>query len=799
MRSVNSRTTSGITFQKNYKYAKRYPHAEEKGMKKKIVPLIVMLLLFVGFVSPSMAWFFERPGDYVTTNQRTEEAYTDGNAVVGLGVHALSYHELAPDPPSNGYSFVTLQISATANARQLISYAQEQIDSEYSWISNLPYTLSLPDDGGGRIRDEEMPDCGPRPIRFYGGPDSCEYDFSDIWITSNGVISFDHYATFTDPYYDFNIPDTGGPNSFVAPLWKDLNPEEHGSITYGVVELGNGTPWLCISWNDIPDKCTGAWQSFQVLIEAVRIERCGSGRQNDIIFQYKNVNMDDPKTVVGFEDQVGGKGVSVSDASIGNGRAILSSSDRYIARIATLGLRIDENDPYAYTEIAGGAIKGYNVILDEDLPEDPAFYQVALSGVKSLLSYATSNVVGQMVFAAGLCTPGVGLVALGTGVLFDLGMTAIEYFARQQRMAELFNTDGATYAYAHARDYEDSVYYISTAVDASLDITLYWILTEDPPNLRLNHELTVTAELAYTEYDVWTGYPVELTTTTIPVSVTINTNKDNNNEYDSGQDISPGAIEGLWIGRYDTVDYYHFNAQAHDRISIRARWEREIMGDPLLLSLTVKDPYLNSIGPSAYLDDVKIDFVAGVAGEWCLLVQPFHNGFYNITLDIVPGSPVCAMKTRINGAFYVPNLSVNCLRIELLFSDPKLEGDQTQGTSRYPTITRWPSGSVTAADWVFVRSLIPALEGGPNWDYMADVNGDGVIDGKDYVIVRGNVPSSGTYFKISDLTGVTVLFNTGSEATPDTDGDLTLPQGCASFTVLQNGNPIGALVTFWQD
>ncbi len=156
--------------------------------------------------------------------------------------------------------------------------------------------------------------------------------------------------------------------------------------------------------------------------------------------------------------------------------------------------------------------------------------------------------------------------------------------------------------------------------------------------------------------------------------------------------------------------------------------------------------------------------------------------------------PVCALKTMVNGYFYIPNYDVDVLKVEFLFDDSGLVGDQIGGASPYPTICQWPDNITDGQDYQFVKGRVGEYEGSARWNYMTDVNGDTVIDGTDYQIVKRNLFHSGNY--IYDLAGVTVVFNTGYEATPD-DGNITIPDGARSFNVSRNGSPIGAMITFW--
>jgi len=154
-----------------------------------------------------------------------------------------------------------------------------------------------------------------------------------------------------------------------------------------------------------------------------------------------------------------------------------------------------------------------------------------------------------------------------------------------------------------------------------------------------------------------------------------------------------------------------------------------------------------------------------------------------------------AMKTGTNGYFYKPDVASALLKIELLFDNQNITGDQTGGTPPYGAISNYPDTIVNVYDATFISSHAGESEGYYNWNYMADINPDRYIDLFDAIWVSRNSGKNGTY--ITDLSGVTVLFNTGEEIWPDSDGFVTIPQGATSFTVKRYGNPIGAMIVFW--
>jgi len=162
------------------------------------------------------------------------------------------------------------------------------------------------------------------------------------------------------------------------------------------------------------------------------------------------------------------------------------------------------------------------------------------------------------------------------------------------------------------------------------------------------------------------------------------------------------------------------------------------------------------------------------------------------------------MKTLLNGYFYIPDLEVNTLKVELLFDDPALEGDQVGESSPYTTITRWPDGIKNVLDLNFVSNSDWYGTGESYWienglyeAYLADVNADKVVNTLDLLQVsKEPYGVEGSY--ITDLTGVTIEFDNGTVSEPDEDGYVSIPEGATSFYVKKNGAEIGALISFFK-
>jgi hypothetical protein len=174
-----------------------------------------------------------------------------------------------------------------------------------------------------------------------------------------------------------------------------------------------------------------------------------------------------------------------------------------------------------------------------------------------------------------------------------------------------------------------------------------------------------------------------------------------------------------------------------------------------------------------------------------------YIGTYSVSFE-VSLNPLCAMKTKTDGYFYVPIVASSLLKIEMLFDNANLTGDQTGGTSPYPAIANYPDGKVSGMDIAFVNSKYGSWEGETSpvvWDYMADVNPDRKITGVDVALVSQNFGLNGTY--ITDLAGVAITFNTGQTVSPESDGFVTIPPGATSFNVTRYGTLTGAMVIFW--
>ena len=278
-----------------------------------------------------------------------------------------------------------------------------------------------------------------------------------------------------------------------------------------------------------------------------------------------------------------------------------------------------------------------------------------------------------------------------------------------------------------------------------------------------------------------------------PTQNDVGTGGDAGNTFSVATSINPGSYNGILCNSESDNgnDYYKFNVTSGQYIYAGMTPPCGINFD-----LQLYNPS-NNLKAGSYLGGGTTDsifFKANSTGQWRIRINTTTGeAQYSFYLSI--NSNAYAMKTLTNGYFYVPNVATGLLKIEMLFDNQNITGDQTGGTSPYGTIATYPDGKVDIHDVSLVSSKYGFRENRSGWDYMADVYPDRKTDIQDTARVSGNFGKFGTY--ITSLAGVTVTFSTGEEKSPDSDGFVVIPQGATNFTVKRNGTLIGAMITFW--
>ncbi len=177
------------------------------------------------------------------------------------------------------------------------------------------------------------------------------------------------------------------------------------------------------------------------------------------------------------------------------------------------------------------------------------------------------------------------------------------------------------------------------------------------------------------------------------------------------------------------------------------------------------------------------------------------------------GIPVAAIKTDITGYTYIPNIpNIKRLKIEEWCNmgngwDPvtdgcgRILGDQAGGTSPYPSIKNWPDGNVDSSDMIIIFRALGSSEGMSNFNYMADVNPDRIIDESDNTTATRRLGLNGTYS--SNLSRIMVWFDDISNPfIPDANGYILIPPGASHINVWgyyigDGGAEVMSLITFY--
>jgi hypothetical protein len=182
------------------------------------------------------AWSEERPDSAsvpidVYFKERDEDCNINGYVAVGLGIGIHKFEEEHQPYPSD-YDIVTLNVSATANARYGLSY-------DYNWISfwwipenELAYKNVFSGVGDELSCWVDFP--YPFWFRFYGGLGSAEYD--KVYVHSNGFVTFMDPPSSTCPPPSY-FPSAIGPNTVIAAVWSDLEVDGAASIITGLWEF----------------------------------------------------------------------------------------------------------------------------------------------------------------------------------------------------------------------------------------------------------------------------------------------------------------------------------------------------------------------------------------------------------------------------------------------------------------------------------------------------------------------------------------------------------------------------------
>jgi|GEM_PF-2644100 len=165
------------------------------------------------------------------------------------------------------------------------SDSNEPDGPSYSWddISTTGVSLKLGDD------DLSDPIQLPFEFNFYGN------GYKQLFVASNGLIGFVKEG-MTSPI-NMQIPGVNAPSGFISPFWKDLSPNNGGTISYDLNQ-----DFVKVQFTGIPDYDDSGNFTFQVILY----------RSGDIQFLYQSMTGNVNDATIGTESASGIDGLQIA-------------------------------------------------------------------------------------------------------------------------------------------------------------------------------------------------------------------------------------------------------------------------------------------------------------------------------------------------------------------------------------------------------------------------------------------------------------------------------------------------------
>jgi hypothetical protein len=491
----------------------------------------------------------------------------------------------------------------------------------------------------------QPPDVYYFAFRFFGGLGSAEYQ--RLYISTNGFISFDNRSKPSPKPSD--IPSTAQPNALIAAVWSDLNVDSSSSIITGFWVIFSHWYYVII-WKNVLHKSSGNRLTFEIILENAPQYYPADRRysQSRIWISYKDVSSINTDFSLGIEDQQGAKGLGglysgSSLASIsGYTVEFRQSSNSYFLKRLILTFQ-DANTStqfYIWEDGNGYFLRGYNIrwnINQPCQPDSTYMFGKAIAGTATLLIGAFSP--WGWLSAAGFIVDTV-LVSLDWAEYLAYNQYSgrqVDVFDMKDGLSQKANCSALTYDYV---------------VDASLSICIHWILRT--PNDSGSHSLTITAIAEYYEYSIITGAIIPKN----PVSTSVNLKigPDNNNNFPSAQQISTGWTYRLYIGGYDSNDYYKISVNAGYMIYVYFEETSGIASANIRLYLynpSQTEKAKITLTPPPYY--TYISFTADSSGTWYIRVEALSGQtFYNLYVSVYypSGGGGCPILYVWNGSDY---------------------------------------------------------------------------------------------------------------------------------------------------
>lgn len=178
----------------------------------------------------------------------------------------------------------------------------------YTWDNSAPFSWIDTSNGTDlgfdttQYQQKSAPIPLPFVFNYYG------FDYSEVYITDSGFISFDdpNYPWPEEPYY---IPLKNNPNNVIAPLWIPNDLQGDSWVHY---QSGGSAPerYFVVEWHNLYYRYdTASYFTFQVILY----------EDGNFAFQYQTVHHGGTiwmGFVRGFEDQYGTDGLYTLDGGL---------------------------------------------------------------------------------------------------------------------------------------------------------------------------------------------------------------------------------------------------------------------------------------------------------------------------------------------------------------------------------------------------------------------------------------------------------------------------------------------------
>jgi hypothetical protein len=228
-------------------------------------------------------------------------ALVGGDLPQGVGLDAATGFIGGTAHQTGNYSFtVQLTDANGVTVRQFYEFdvvaGYEWHDDDFEWIDAS--------DGGEQLPFERDDQAFTRELPFTFNYFGTDYD--QFQISSNGYVAFseDRATSFSNT----DLPNPRDPNGTVAVFWDDLSPQDGGSIWMRTVGAAPNRK-VVVAWLGVPRFKEHFEGTFEVIFEE---------GTNDIVFQYLDLNFNDPtydfgaSATVGLENSDGTVGIEFS-------------------------------------------------------------------------------------------------------------------------------------------------------------------------------------------------------------------------------------------------------------------------------------------------------------------------------------------------------------------------------------------------------------------------------------------------------------------------------------------------------